>query len=274
MRTPAPWRLLWSTLLIACAAATSAWAEGPVTLNDIRHAMLSADRARIELELSGPVSAPPSYAILNPARIVLDLPGVSLRLPPETLPVNAGLVRRVTAVEAAGRTRVVVNLVRPVPYEIRTAGQSIYITIGPAGTLSGAGSRRPAGEDRVNVSDVSFLKGQAEEGRVIITLAGGSAGAVVRPHGSRLTVELPGVHLPEHLARRLDVLDFATPMRTIESFRRDDSTRVVVTTTGPFDYLAYQQGDVLIIAVRPSRVEEQALEHMPAFRYEGWPLAR
>lgn len=141
MRTATTWRFILRALLVACATFPSAWAEERVTLNAIRHAMLSADRARIELELSAaPVGVPPSYAIFNPARIALDLPGVSLRLAKTTLPVNAGVVRSVTAVEAAGRTRVVVNLARLVPYEIRTAGQLIYINIGVSTSVLGRGA--------------------------------------------------------------------------------------------------------------------------------------
>ncbi|MGQ0656724.1 MAG: AMIN domain-containing protein [Chromatiales bacterium] len=271
MRTATPCRFVWSALLVL-GAMSPAWAEERVTLNEIRHAMLSADRARIELELSAPAGVPPSYAIFNPARIVLDLPGVSLRLAKKTLPVKVGLVHSVTAVEAAGRTRVVINLVRLVPYRVSTADRSIYITVGAPYAMGGAGLGRDAGEDRVEVWSVDFLQGEAEEGRAIITLSNSFAGTTVRQQGRQVVVELPNAHLPERLARRLDVLDFATPIQTIDSFRYDDGTRVVIATTGPFHLLAYQRGNRLTVAITPYRAEKEPLAYIPAFRYRGWPL--
>lgn len=131
MRTAVCWRLARSALLLACAAVIVVPAGERVTLDDVRHAMRSARQARVELVLSAiPGSVPPHYAIFDPPRIVVDLPGVTRQLAQKTLIVDAGLVDNVTAVEVGGRTRVVIKLARMVPYEIRTEGQSIYVTMG------------------------------------------------------------------------------------------------------------------------------------------------
>ncbi len=264
MRTAAAsllsWRFLCCALWLACAAPAPAWAQADVTLDEIRHAMASRDRARIELELSAPVGAPLSYAIFDPPRIVVDLIGVRPQLPYKTLLVNAGIVRSVTAVATAGRTRVVVNLVRAAPYEIRTEGALIQITIGVARTEGGA-RPQPPGETGLAVHDIGFVRGEGEEGRVLITLSGGTGQASVRERGRALVVELYDASLPERLARRLDVLDFATPVWAIDSSRSDGSVRVVITLASPASHLAYRHGDVLTIAVAPLRTDEEAAEH-------------
>ena len=44
-----------------------------------------------------------------------------------------GMARSITAVEAGGRTRVVLNLVKLVPYEVETVGNKVAITLEGAG---------------------------------------------------------------------------------------------------------------------------------------------
>jgi type IV pilus assembly protein PilQ len=269
MRTAAAsllyWRLLCCALWFACAAPSPAWAQAGVTLDEIHHAMASRERARIELRLSAPIDAPSAYAIFDPPRIVVDLVGVSPALADKTLLVNAGIVRSVTAVQSAGRTRVVINLLRAVPYEIRTEGALIQITIGAARPEGDARPQGP-GETDLAVRDIGFVRGEGEEGRVLITLSGGAGQAAVRERGRTLVVDLYGASLPERLARRLDVLDFATPVWAIESSRADGSVRVVITLASPASHLAYRHGDVLTVAVAPLRAEEEPPAQLSLFR--------
>ena len=269
MRTAAAsllsWRFLCGALLLACAVSTPAWAQADVTLDEIRHAMASGDRARVDLELSAPIDAPPAYAIFDPPRIVVDLPGVRPQLAYETLLVNAGVVRSITAVQSAGRTRVVINLLRAIPYEIRTEGALIQITIGVARTEGGA-RPQPPGETGLAVRDIGFVRGEGEEGRVLITLSGGAAQAAVRERGRTLVVEVYDASLPARLARRLDVLDFATPVWAIDSSRSDGGIRVVITLASPASHLAYRHGDVLTVAVAPLPAEEEPPAQLSLFR--------
>ena len=56
------------------------------------------------------------------ALVALDFPGVSSGLAQKTQTIGVGMSRSVTTVEAAGRTRVVINLVAPVGYEVTSQG--------------------------------------------------------------------------------------------------------------------------------------------------------
>ena len=83
------------------------------SLDAVSFAKLPGDRVQIKLELSDPVEEPLSFAIDNPARVALEFPNVSLNLTRKNQDINVGMARSVSAVEAAGRTRVVLNLVQP-----------------------------------------------------------------------------------------------------------------------------------------------------------------
>ena len=80
------------------------------TLQAIDFAGLPGNKARITLTLSNPAPAPLSFTIDNPARIALDFPATSNALQQRSQAIGIGMAESLTAIEAQGRTRVVINL--------------------------------------------------------------------------------------------------------------------------------------------------------------------
>ena len=121
----------WLGLLAAGAlflgSIVSAHAAGNA-LQSIDFSGLPGNKAQIILTLSQPAPAPLSFTIDNPARIALDFPDTSNALEQRSQRIGIGMVESLTAVEAQGRTRVVVNLVDMVPYEAHADGNRIILT--------------------------------------------------------------------------------------------------------------------------------------------------
>ena len=108
--------------------ATLASAE-QLTLQSVESLSLPGDRLQLELHMSGPARVPRVFHTGNPARIALDFSGVGNALEKKVIPINVGAARSVHAVEASGRTRVVVNLLKMVPYDTRVDGNDVLITL-------------------------------------------------------------------------------------------------------------------------------------------------
>ncbi len=100
-----------------------------VTLDSISYSSLPGERVRVHLSLSEPAKEPLSFAIDDPARVALDFPGVTVNLPRKTQTIGVGMARSVTAVEAGGRTRVVLNLIKLVPYTMEVSGRDVILTL-------------------------------------------------------------------------------------------------------------------------------------------------
>ena len=67
--------------------------------------------------------------------------------------------------------------------------------------------------------------------------------------------------LPEQFDRRLDVVDFATPVKTIDSKQEGTTTTVTIEALGQYDYLAYQADGQYVVNIKPltdAEVEEQS----------------
>ncbi len=260
------------------AAGHAVYAQSGITLDNISYASLPGDRVQLELKLSGRVDEPLSFAIDNPARVALDLPGVKLNLPRKTSDINVGMARSVTAVEAAGRTRVVLNLVKLVPYSLKVAGNSVLLTLEDAGTAAGPAlstATRMAGRAaaRGSIENIDFRRGEEGEGRIIVSLSDPSVVVDTQEEGGRIIVEFLNAEVPEQLQRRLDVVDFATPVQTVETVQRGNNVRMTILPKGLYEHLAYQSDDIFALDVKPVSEEEQEQVRKDKFGYTGERLS-
>ena len=262
----------WAAVVVALLLLPIS-ALAATTLDDVSFVNLSGDRVQVSLTLSGPTEGgePLSFAIDNPARIALDLPGVSLNLKRRTTNIGIGMARSVTAVEAQGRTRVVLSLVKLVPYQIEHKGNKVVLTLesaGAAGTAAlstGAETARGTAESRGAITNVDFRRGVDGEGRVMVTLSDPSVVVDTR--------DLIGANLPDGLAQKLDVVDFATPVTMIETTRAGPDVRMTISAKGDYEHLVYQSDNLLTIDVKPLTKAEQEDLKKQKFGYTGERLS-
>ncbi|MBD3671581.1 MAG: type IV pilus secretin PilQ [Gammaproteobacteria bacterium] len=259
-------RSLWSGLLLWCLGFGAATAA---ELQNIQVRNLPGEVVEVRLGLSEADIPVSHFAIDQPPRIVLDLPNTALALSKPRQNVGSHALTSLQAVEAGGRSRVILNLNRMVGYQVSGSGTETVIRLGRAGAMATADSAS-ASDSTNRVENVDFRRGEEGEGRVIVSFADSNIATDIREEGGVLVVELPGSRLPESLERRLDVIDFATPVRTVDSFTRDGVARLVIGAAGDVEHLAYQSENRLIIDIkRPSQEERAAQEEM---EYQGEKL--
>jgi type IV pilus assembly protein PilQ len=78
----------------------------------------------------------------------------------------------------------------------------------------------------------------------------------MQQEAGKVVVDFYRSRLPEELARRLDVLDFATPVKTVDTYARGENVHMVITPMGNYDHLAYQTDNIFTIEVRAITAEE------------------
>jgi len=139
--------LLWlAACIVVALAASAANAQGtPNKLEAIDVQNLSGQQLQLTLRHSAPPSEPVAFTIDNPARISLDLANTALALPSRRVDVRAGGVDSILAAEAAGRTRLVLNLDRLLPYQVRVSGNDVILLIGGGSASASAASAASSG---------------------------------------------------------------------------------------------------------------------------------
>ena len=225
-----------------------------LTLDALDVSTLNGERVRVTLTLSGPAPAPVVFSVDKPARLSLDLAGTKLALTERFKRVSSGKVRSVAAAEAQGRTRIVIELSELVPYDVRTDGNTVLIDIQGLKNLAGpliapAGSAAPNSQ----ILSLDFRRGEKGEGRVVVKLGNPRTVVDVREESGRVLAQFRNTEISADQLKRLDVLDFATPVKFIDVTRVGRDTNVYLTPVAgsDFEQVAYQAQDLFTLELQP-----------------------
>ncbi len=233
----------------------------------------------VRIDLSEPLAAVPAgFVVQSPARIALDFPGVGSELQRNAVELNQGNLRMAHVVQAADRTRVVLNLNQPTNYQAEVQGRSLLVSLAPVASVA-AVAAAPASvfaesrnDGALPLRDIDFRRGVENAGRVIVDLANNQVGVDIRQQGQNLVVEFLRTSLPEGLRRRLDVTDFGTPVQTISTVQSGDRVRMVIEPKGLWEHSAYQSDNQLVVEVRQQKTSPDKLTQGPGYRGEKLSL--
>ncbi len=248
----------WQLGVLMCGAllvmiTSSARAVGDdIALTAISHTALPGGQLQINIRSSAPLPQPSVFRTSAPDRIILDFFGVASALTSPVIDVGSGAVESVMVAQTEQRSRVVINLIAPVAYEsvLDLDGLTLVIdqalvavdaaqaTPGPADSNSAGSVRHSGGQ----VGLVDFRRSPDGAGWVILELDIDDARINVREHLGEIVLDIDDASLDASLERRLDVIDFATPVHYVDAFSTGTGVRVVVTPRGSFDFVSVQSG--------------------------------
>jgi type IV pilus assembly protein PilQ len=243
----------WRALLLWLAACGIAFAQG----NSIEAFDVSQQGGKVVVRITTrePLTIPPpSFTVANPARIAFDFSATGNALGRSSQDISQGELRSMNLVQAADRTRLVLNLRRPVAHEVALDGRSVVVTLQGAAAPTGdkvANFAEGRGDAKHSIRDIDFRRGRTGEGRVVVDLSDTSTGIDIRQQGQNIIVDFLKTGLPENLRRRLDVVDFATPVQTISAFQQGENVRMVIEPRGQWDHNAYQTDTQFVVEVKP-----------------------
>ena len=248
-------RLYWSLLAVSgLLYGANLWA---IEVTDIDFASLPGDQFEITLGFSQTPPEPQSYEIARPARLVLDFPDVGSALDKKKYALSFENARNAVVFSNGSRTRLILNLVEQAPFDTRIEGNSLVLRVG-AGTETSpllAELASPLSESAIDadfaLTGIDFRRDPQGAGIVKIDLSDSAVNVDINKVGRKIRLEFYQTELPESLDRRLDVVDFATPVQAIDSSQHGSTTVVIVEAGGQYDYLAYQADSQYIVSVKP-----------------------
>ncbi len=217
---------------------------------------------------NAPTRAPIGFSITNPSRIALDFGTTANATGKSTQDVNLGDVRNINVVQAGERTRLVLNLKRPLNYATAIDGKSVILTVEGSGGVAQAVDRSgvavaapvaAAPASRPLLRDLDFRRGPNGEGRVVVDLPNNQVAVDVRQVGSKVIVDFLKTGLPATLRRRLDVTDFGTPVGLITTAPQGDNVRMTIEANGLWEQSVYQSETQLVVDVKPIKEDPNRL---------------
>lgn len=248
-------------------------------INDIE-----GNRICVHLCLSEPIDMPNSFSTDNPSRIIVDLPNVRNEIPREAarLKMEIGPLRKVSVVDSGDRTRVVLNLTEMLPFTVENEGKDIFII------LSGSLPSSPATTEpfraqaqfspmlkigRHRLEGIDFRRGEKGEGRILVDLGDPNVSIDMKEEKDIIKLRFINAHLPPELCRKLDVVDFGTPITTINIIHDKNDTVMTVHVKGYSENIAYQADRCFTLEVRSLTKEEKQALQEKTFKYTGERLS-
>ncbi|MBL1141936.1 MAG: type IV pilus secretin PilQ [Proteobacteria bacterium] len=265
---------------ISCLAlslvATSLYA---ISLDDVSFASLPGERVQVKLTLSEALTSEPlNFTIDNPARIAVDFPDTSLNLAEKSRTIQMGMANSFSAVEAAGRTRVVINLTRAVSYDIDVNDNTVLISLESGVSASSVSSvstgSSSSSASSGSIENIDFRRGDNGEGRIIVELSDPSIPIDMGVEGGKVVINFLDAYLPTNLDRKLDVIDFATPVKEIDTVAAGNNVKMTVSAISEnYEHLAYQSEDQYVIEFKELTKEEKEELKKDKFGYTGERLS-
>ena len=274
-------------LVFAMSMATAVtWAQPAATdvtnsIEAINVANQQGGNIVVRITLKQPLANPPAgFAINNPPRIAFDFPGIANALGKNSQEVGDGDLRNMNIVQAGNRTRLVMNLSKPLGYDTKIDGKNVIITLqavaaatANAPPVTSHFAEAKPEDTRHSLRDVSFRRGSNGEGRIIVDLSDNTVGIDLRQQGKTLIIDFQNTSLPKNLERRLDVVDFATPVQSIDAFVQGGNSRITIEPKGLWEHSAYQTDNRFIVEVKPLVEDQGKLIQGSRLGYSGDKLS-
>ena len=279
-------KLLRSVLFAFTGLMLSGWAVADILMKEANFVALPGGKVELRYDFDTAPPSPQAYMINSPSRLVLDLWGVESEVDRRVLDVKTGLVDVVNFAQTDGRLRIVTSLYEPTNFETRIEGNSLFVILEKQSVATPAVASvtnnivldKPAmegaiAEERTRVLGMDFEREEGGVGRVTLNLSDSSAGLDILEEGSNVVVNLVGAILPSTLEQRVDVQDFATPVMFIDAMANGQNTTILVKPSSePYEYLAYQTGNKLVLDFKPVTLSDKEQREKELFQFTGEPI--
>ena len=263
-------------------AAAHAQENQPNSLESIKAAQ-KGGVINLSLTFKDPVVVPPAgFSVANPARIALDFENTTNGLGKNSESFNEGDLKSVNFVQSGGRTRLILNLGRTMNYESVIDGNTLLLSLTPSGNKAwqeggverGVQHFSTASPVETNsIRDIAFRRGQEGEGRIVVDMNDPNAGIDIRQQGKSLIVDFLKTGVPESLRKKLDVVDFATPVVSLSTVQRGENTRMTIIPKGLWEHNAYQSDNQFVIEVKQIIEDPNKLVQGTRGGYQGEKLS-
>jgi type IV pilus assembly protein PilQ len=227
-------------------------------LHEIVISKLSGDRVQINLVADGLLDDPGSFSTSSPPRIAFDFFGMKNAVLSDLVAVDSGAVDSVVAVETDDRTREVINLVHTAEFATNIVDGDFVITIENTDVTAVRADVAPPIFERPpeivstdQIVRVDFRRNEHGGGKVLVDLSSPDVAVDVREQAGEIVVDFIGATLPTELERRLDVIDFATPVQTIDAYNNGASARFIIVPTGKYQHISFQSDGQFTLVVDP-----------------------
>ncbi len=251
-------RVRWQLFGLFVGILVSQVAMTQTRLTDLQTTTGSDGSVEIVFIFNDTVTAPKIFATEVPPRIAVDLFGVENGTGKRRLNVSSGSVKGVRLVSAGERTRAVLDLTQHAEFETQFDDNRLRIKVASGSMVAHSGRDGGVGSLQAEIRNIDFRRGKEGQGKVVLEFSKPNVVVNTLETANGVMLEIHDATLPPELDRKLDVVDFATPVAYIDVHQKGDTVQVKVEAIQANEHYAYQTGGRYVLEVAPVKRQEAA----------------
>ena len=243
-------------------------------LYDIRYNPLMAGETQLQLVFDEELKTEPKVQVFNnPARIEMRFNAADVDQNLGDVPINQAGIEKISSVTTDGTLIVTVHLERLKIYQTTVNNNlvSLHVSDNPLTAQDGSNADQATTNKYINsIQSLDFRRGEKGEARVLVFLQDTKAAIDVHESGGKIIAEFHHTDILDDLLYELDVLDFGTVVSSIETFKEDNMSRVVISPNAAFKFTYQQIENILTLTVEKDDSQRSYLEG--GKEYQGRPM--
>jgi len=200
----------------------------------------------IRFDFENTPAMPEVFSTNLPPRLALDFENTVNNSDQRSMNIGTGSAKGVRMVSANNKTRVVIDLMNEAEHNMTIEGNSLELSLTDVRRFTG----RTSSSQNNNIDFIDFRRGEEGQAVVIIELSQSDAGINLSEVNGKITVEINNATLSEAMDRKLDVIDFATPVSFVDARQSGKDVKVEIEANGIVDKMAYQTGNRYTVEVK------------------------
>ncbi|WP_198538173.1 type IV pilus secretin PilQ [Marinicella sediminis] len=206
----------------------------------------------IEFEFDGAPTLPEVFSTNLPPRLALDFAGTSNNTNQRNINIGTGSAKGLRLVSANNKTRVVVDLMNEAQHSLDIKGNVIELSL----TDSRRSFNRTVSATQSSVDFIDFRRGDEGQGVISVELSRPDTGINLSEINGKIIVEINNSNLTEAMDRKLDVIDFATPVTFVDARQSGTDVKIEIESNGIVDKMAYQTGNRYTVEVKERNLDD------------------
>ncbi|GAA79426.1 type IV pilus assembly protein PilQ [Pseudoalteromonas sp. BSi20495] len=256
-------RALFATLALVIANSAIA---APL-LYDIRYNPLLKGETELQLVFDEKLTQEPKIQVFNsPARIEMMFDSAQLEQGLENVQVNQAGINNVTNVLTDKGLKVTINLTRLKIYETEVNNNLVSLRVSDNPLTEQDVDDEATSSDAVSgnyinrIQSIDFRRGEKGEAKILVFLQDTQAAIEVHESGGKIIADFHHTDILDDLLYELDVLDFGTVVSSIETFKEDGLSRVVIEPNAAFTFTYQQIDNILTLTVEKDETQNAYLD--------------
>lgn len=266
-------------------SSSIAFAESQLTKLNVNP--LSAGKFELKFEFNKTIAGYTDKLNYRPNQLIVDIDDASSILTVNPIKVDKSGVENVTTERTANGLRLIIALDALMSYQVEQKDKTLLIRFGgdTAGTVSESESPlvaaimqhsgnqtavvpvatkksmpKPTSASKLSyvnsIKSIDFKRGSEGQGKLFVYLENSSVAVDVRRRDKQLIAEFQSTKIADEFIYIMDVVDFATSVEKIETFKENGKTRFVFDIKDDYNY-RYDQLDTLFMIEVSKKLDSQ-----------------